>query len=149
MRLTAYTDYTLRTLIYLGMHRDRLATIQDIADVHGISKNHLMKVVYQLGLSGMVETVRGRNGGLRLRQEPEQINIGAVVRHSETDFYMAECFDPESNSCTLAPACALKGVLKTATAAYLKVLDAVTLADLIAPGARPGTRAGPAVVLWK
>ncbi len=149
MRLTAYTDYTLRTLIYLGMHRDRLATIQDIADVHGISKNHLMKVVYQLGLSGMVETVRGRNGGLRLKLEPEAINIGAVVRHSETDFYMAECFDPESSSCKLAPSCALKGVLKAATAAYLKVLDAVTLADLIAHSARPGGRADKAIMVWK
>ncbi|MDQ1811815.1 RrF2 family transcriptional regulator [Massilia scottii] len=149
MRLTAYTDYTLRTLIYLGMHRDRLATIQDIADVHGISKNHLMKVVYQLGLSGMVETVRGRNGGLRLKLEPEQINIGAVVRHSETDFYMAECFDPASNACTLAPACALKGVLGAATAAYLRVLDGVTLADLIAHGAPPGGRADKAIIVWK
>lgn len=149
MRLTAYTDYTLRTLIYLGMHRDRLATIQDIADVHGISKNHLMKVVYQLGLSGMVETVRGRNGGLRLKLEPEKINIGDVVRHSETDFYMAECFNPESTSCTLAPACALKGVLKAATAAYLKVLDGVTLAELIAHSARPGGRADKAIIVWK
>ncbi|NHZ93184.1 Rrf2 family transcriptional regulator [Massilia sp. CCM 8733] len=149
MRLTAYTDYTLRTLIYLGMHRDQLATIQDIADVHGISKNHLMKVVYQLGLSGMVETVRGRNGGLRLKLEPGEINIGAVVRHSETDFYMAECFDPESTSCTLAPSCALKGVLKAATAAYLKVLDGVTLADLIAHSARPGGRADKAIMVWK
>ncbi|CUI03148.1 Rrf2 family transcriptional regulator [Massilia sp. P8910] len=149
MRLTAYTDYTLRTLIYLGMHRDRLATIQDIADVHGISKNHLMKVVYQLGLSGMVETVRGRNGGLRLKLEPAQINIGAVVRNSETDFYMAECFDPESTSCTLAPACALKGVLGAATAAYLRVLDGVTLEDLIAHSARPGERADKAIMVWK
>jgi Rrf2 family nitric oxide-sensitive transcriptional repressor len=149
MRLTAYTDYTLRTLIYLGMHRDRLATIQDIADLHGISKNHLMKVVYQLGLSGMVETVRGRNGGLRLKLEPDRINIGAVVRHSETDFYMAECFDPESTSCHLAPSCALKGVLKAATAAYLKVLDGVTLADLVAHSAPPGGRADQAVIVWK
>lgn len=149
MRLTAYTDYTLRTLIYLGMYRDRLATIQDIANVHGISKNHLMKVVYQLGLSGMVETVRGRNGGLRLKLEPEKINIGDVVRHSETDFYMAECFDPESSSCTLAPACALKGVLKAATAAYLKVLDGVTLAELIAHSAKPGGRADKAIIVWK
>jgi Rrf2 family nitric oxide-sensitive transcriptional repressor len=86
MRLTAYTDYALRTLMYLATNRDRLVTISEIADVHGISKNHLMKVVHQLGLSGMVETVRGRNGGLRLNHEPAEINIGEVVRNSETDF---------------------------------------------------------------
>ena len=131
MQLTAFTDYTLRTLMYLGTYRERLATIQGIADLHGISKNHLMKVAHRLGLSGLVETVRGRHGGLRLGQEPERINIGAVVRHSEVDFYMAECFDPGSNACHLAPACALRGVLAAATAAYLNVLDGVTLADLI------------------
>ena len=97
MRLTSYTDYALRTLIFLGMNRDRLVTIQDIADLHGISKNHLMKVVHQLGVTGMVDTVRGRNGGLRLKREPADINIGEVVRNTETDFYMAECFDPDNS----------------------------------------------------
>ncbi len=140
MRLTAYTDYTLRTLIYLALHRDSLVTIQDIADLHGISKNHLMKVVHQLGQQGLVETVRGRNGGMRLGRDPAAINIGAVVRASETDFYMAECFDAASNSCQLAPGCVLKSVLGAATAAYLAVLDAVTLADLVAPKAKPGQR---------
>jgi Rrf2 family nitric oxide-sensitive transcriptional repressor len=149
MRLTAYTDYTLRTLIYLAMHRDSLSTIQDIADLHGISKNHLMKVVHQLGLQGLIETVRGRNGGMRLGRDPAEINIGAVVRHSETDFYMAECFDAASNSCQLAPGCALKGVLGAATAAYLAVLDAVTLADLVAPKGRPGKRPGTAPITFR
>jgi Rrf2 family nitric oxide-sensitive transcriptional repressor len=149
MRLTAFTDYTLRTLIYLGTHRDRLATIHDVAELHGISKNHLMKVVHQLGMSGLVETVRGRNGGLRLRLDPESINIGAVVRHSETDFYMAECFDPDNVSCILAPSCALKGVLARATAAYLAVLDGVTLAELIAIEKKPGKRADVAGIVWK
>jgi Rrf2 family nitric oxide-sensitive transcriptional repressor len=132
MRLTSYTDYALRTLIYLGMNRDRLVTIQDIADLHGISKNHLMKVVHQLGVTGMVDTVRGRNGGLRLKREPVDINIGVVVRNTETDFYMAECFDPDNVGCAYSASCALKGVLNAATAAYLKVLDGVTLADVLA-----------------
>ena len=148
MRLTSYTDYALRTLIFLGLNRDRLVTIQDIAELHGISKNHLMKVVHQLGLSGMVETVRGRNGGLRLKVEPGLINIGAVVRHSETDFYMAECFGPNATGCHLAPACALKGVLAAATAAYLKVIDGVTLADLIAAQPKPGKEANQAPIVW-
>lgn len=132
MRLTAYTDYALRTLMYLATHRDGLVTIAEIAEVHGISKNHLMKVVYQLGLTGMVETVRGRKGGLRLKREPADINIGEVVRNTETDFYMAECFDPSGNHCLYSPACALEGVLHTATAAYLGVLDSVTLETLVA-----------------
>ncbi|MES2323587.1 MAG: Rrf2 family transcriptional regulator [Pseudomonadota bacterium] len=149
MRLTAYTDYTLRTLIYLAMHRDRLATIGDIADLHGISKNHLMKVAHQLGVLGLVETVRGRNGGMRLGRDPADINIGEVVRNSETDFYMAECFDAASNSCSLAPGCALKGVLGAATAAYLAVLDAVTLADLVSPKGKAGKRAGPATIMFR
>ncbi len=140
MRLTAYTDYALRTLIYLGSHREQLATIQDIADLHGISKNHLMKVVHQLGLAGFVDTVRGRNGGLRLQRAPKDINIGEVVRGTETDFFMAECFDPANTACAYSSACRLKGVLGAATAAYLKVLDGVTLADLIGveTGAPPG-----------
>ena len=86
MRLMAYTDYTLRTLTYLGLNRDRMVTIQDTADLHGIPKNHLMKVVHQLGLTRTVETVRGRNGGIKLNKEPVDINIGDVVRYTETDF---------------------------------------------------------------
>jgi len=140
MRLTSYTDYTLRTLMYLGVNRDRLVTIQDIADLHSISKNHLMKVVYQLGLSGIVETVRGRNGGLRLKREPEEINIGALVRETETDFYMAECFDRDNNQCALTSACKLKRVLTQATSAYLAVLDNVTLAGLLMPSAAPDAK---------
>jgi Rrf2 family nitric oxide-sensitive transcriptional repressor len=139
MRLTAYTDYALRTLMYLAAHRDRLVTIAEIADVHGISKNHLMKVVHQLGLSGMVETVRGRNGGLRLNHEPADINIGEVVRHTETDFHMAECFDPSGDQCLYSPACALKDVLQSATLAYLDILDKVTLASLV-KSSRPGKK---------
>lgn len=140
MRLTSFTDYSLRTLLYLCANRDRLVTIQDIADMHNISKNHLMKVVYQLGQSGLIETVRGRNGGLRLGREPADINIGAVIRETESDFFMAECFDKEHDSCPLTPDCKLKGALGGATRAFLAELDKVTLADILpaelqAPGA--------------
>lgn len=134
MRLTTYTDYALRTLMYLATHRDRLVTIAEIADVHGISKNHLMKVVYQLGLSGLVETLRGRNGGLRLKREPNDVTVGEVVRSTETDFDMAECFDPSGDQCLYSPACVLKDVLSSATVAYLDVLDKVTLGHLVAGG---------------
>lgn len=131
MRLTTYTDYSLRTLLHIASNRDRLVTVQEIADLHGISKNHLTKVVHQLGLFGVIETIRGRNGGLRLAREPGAINIGAVVRATETDFYMAECFNPAGKPCGLQTGCALKGVLSRATAAYLAVLDGQTLADLL------------------
>lgn len=134
MRLTTYTDYALRTLMYLAANRDQLVTIQDIAEMHGIAKNHLTKVVHQLGLLGVVETVRGRNGGLKLGKEPAQINIGAVVRSTEPDFYMAECFDRNKNVCVLTSSCTLKGVLGAATAAYLAVLDGVTLENLVKKG---------------
>jgi len=90
-----------------------------------------MKVAHQLGLSGMVETVRGRNGGLKLNREPADINIGEVVRKTETDFFMAECFDRKKDQCAYLPSCELKEVLSSATAAYLDVLDGVTLDDLI------------------
>lgn len=131
MRLTDYTDYSLRTLMYLGVHRDRLVTIQDIADAYGISKSHLMKVVHQLGLAGLVETLRGRSGGLRLGKEPEQIKIGDVVARTEPDFMMVECFSRHHNTCVLATSCELQGALRRATAAYLDVLNDVTLADLL------------------
>lgn len=139
MRLTSYTDYALRTLMYLAANRDRLVTIQDIADLHGIAKNHLTKVVHQLGLLGLVETVRGRNGGLMLGREPAEINIGEVVRATETDFFMAECFDENKVGCAYSSACRLKGVLGEATAAYLRVLDSVTLEDLMKKPAGRGS----------
>lgn len=131
MRLTTYTDYSLRTLLHIGSNRGRLVTIQEIAELHSISKNHLMKVVHQLGLLGILDTIRGRNGGLRLKLEPKEINLGAIVRSTESDFYMAECFNPDGAPCGLRGACNLKGVLADATAAYLSVLDSKTLADLL------------------
>jgi Rrf2 family nitric oxide-sensitive transcriptional repressor len=143
MRLTSYTDYALRTLMYLGTNRDRLVTIQSIADTHGIAKNHLTKVVHRLGMLGVVETVRGRSGGLRLGREPTRINIGDVVRHTESDFYIAECFDREKAGCLYIHACVLRDVLGRATTAFLSVLDGVTLADLIPPGEVHGKRPGP------
>jgi len=140
MRLTSFTDFTLRTLLHLGTNPGRLVTIQEIADLHSISKNHLMKVVNQLARNGVIETMRGRNGGFRLAHAPKDINIGAIVRMSESDFYMAECFDPCGQHCPLLPDCALKGALGNATGAFLAELDRHTLATLLpepAPRAMP------------
>ncbi|WP_332878670.1 RrF2 family transcriptional regulator [Massilia sp. S19_KUP03_FR1] len=131
MRLTTYTDYALRTLLHVGTNQGRLVTVEEIATLHAISKNHIMKVVHQLGMFGVVETVRGRSGRLRLAQPAGTINIGAVVRFTESDFYMAACFDPDGVPCGLHGACGLKHVPIDATAACLAVLDATTLADLL------------------
>lgn len=139
MRLTTYTDYALRTLMYLAVNRDRLVTIQDIASLHSISKNHLTKVVHHLGQLGLVATIRGRNGGLKLGHEPADIVIGAVVRQTETDFHMAECFHRENNHCVFASACVLEDALGEATAAYLKVLDGLTLEQVVR---KTGVRTG-------
>ncbi|WP_347549499.1 Rrf2 family transcriptional regulator [Pseudalkalibacillus hwajinpoensis] len=132
MRLTNYTDYSLRMLIYLGsMKEDKLTSIQEIADAYQISKNHLMKVAHELGKKGYIETIRGRNGGMRLSKLPKDINIGKVIRSTEEDFNLVECFDSERNACIISPACHLKHVLHEALSAYFEVLDGYTLADLI------------------
>ena len=132
MRLTTYTDYALRVLIRLAMQPRQLTTIADIAESYAISENHLMKVVHQLGLAGYIETIRGRNGGIRLIKEPREINAGEIVRRMEPDFYLATCFDA-SSGCVIEPECVLKDALGQARDAFLGVLDRYTLADLIAP----------------
>jgi Rrf2 family nitric oxide-sensitive transcriptional repressor len=137
MRLTRFTDYILRVLIYLGAHRDdgRLVTIRDIATAYGISENHLMKVVHHLAKQGYVQTTRGKGGGMRLALEPEQINLGAVVRGSEEDLAVVECFEEGNPKCPIVPACTLRGVLGRALRAFFEVLDGKTLADLLQPKA--------------
>ncbi|ASB90334.1 nitric oxide-sensing transcriptional repressor NsrR [Bacillus sonorensis] len=132
MKLTNYTDYSLRVLIFLATkNSNELVNIKDIADTYSISKNHLMKVIYELGKLGYVETIRGRNGGIRLGKAPEQINIGEVIRKTEDDFNLVECFNKEKNNCILSPNCGLKHVLNKALSAYLSVLDQYTLQDVI------------------
>ena len=131
MQLTAYSDYALRVLMYLAVHEKRLVTIAEMATAYGISKNHLMKVVHQLGQVGFIETVRGRGGGLRLGQSPATLPLGQIVRRMEPHFNIVECFDPMTNRCPITPACGLAPVLVEARDAFLSVLDRYTLADLI------------------
>lgn len=135
MRLTQWTDYTLRVLMYCAAveGREQPVTITEVAEAYGISRSHLMKIVQQLSAQGLLETTRGRGGGMRLMQPADTIKVGAVVRLTETDFNLVECFDPASNQCCLSSHCRLKGVLERAMQAYLAELDRVTLADLIAP----------------
>jgi Rrf2 family nitric oxide-sensitive transcriptional repressor len=141
MRLSEYTDYTLRVLMYCAAHRERLVTIAELAEHHRLSKNHLMKVVNDLAHRGLIETTRGRGGGLRLLAEPETIRIGDVVRATETDFRLVECFDADTDACTLSPNCRLKHLFGEALRGYFKALDGATLADMstgpLGPKRRP------------
>lgn len=138
MRLAEYTDYTLRVLMYCATHADERVTIAGLAERHGLSRNHLMKIVNDLARNGLLETTRGRSGGLRLRKDPASIRVGDVVRASETDFRLVECFEPGSNECSLTPSCRLKGVFQSALKAYFHELDRATLADIAGPPARAG-----------
>jgi len=134
MRLSSFSDYSLRVLMYLGVHAGRLATIAEIAASYGISENHLMKVVHQLGRLSYIETVRGKGGGMRLAKPPADIRLGEVIRQTEIDCALVECFGAAS-TCQIQAACRLPWILDEALAAMFTVLDSYTLADLLhSPG---------------
>jgi Rrf2 family nitric oxide-sensitive transcriptional repressor len=139
MRLTVHSDYSLRVLMYLAAFPDRLVTIEQIANAYGISQNHVMKVVQTLARHGFVETLRGRSGGIRLALATTEITIGAVLRATEEDFDLVECFRPD-NACSITPVCRLKGALSDALDAYLHVLDEWTLANLVTSPKRLASR---------
>lgn len=130
MRLTVYSDYALRLLMYLAVRGDKLATIPQVAQAYDISGNHLMKVVHQLGQAGYIDTVRGRGGGMRLARPATEIILGDVIRFTEPDMDIVPCFALDNQDCPLRRACRLKGALERARLAFLDVLDEYTLADL-------------------
>lgn len=138
MRLTKYTDYALRVLMYLGARPDRMASVSEIARAYRISQNHLTKVVHHLGKAGYIATARGRSGGMRLARVPAEINVGEVIRRFEDGFDLVDC-----GSCVISPACRLRVCLSDAVSAFLHVVDGYTLADLLT------TRAGVAALLQK
>ena len=149
MKLTNYSDYALRSLIYLAVtpKDGELANIDDIAQAYDISKSHLTKIIHQLGKLGYIESVRGKGGGIRLAKDPSEINIGQLIRHTESDFGILQCLDDNSKntdgkislvnigddtiSCIISPACRLKGVFYKAMLAFVAVLDGYTLADVL------------------
>jgi len=139
VRLTTMTDYALRLLMYLAQQPDRLCTIAEAAQAHGISETHLMKVTHHLGLLGWIETVRGKGGGMRLARAPHEIGLGEVVRDMEPDFHLVECFS-SGNTCVRTGDCALTGVLHSALQDFLARLDGVTLADIVPARPLPATR---------
>lgn len=135
MRLTQWTDFTLRVLMYCAAceGREQPVTISEVADSYGISRSHLTKIVQELSAMGLLETTRGRGGGMRLMKPARMINVGAVVRATETDFTVVECFDPDNNQCRLSSHCRLQSVLGQAIKSFFAVLDNLTLEDLMAP----------------
>ena len=133
MRLTQYTDYALRVLIYCGLHRRSRTTIREIGVAYGISKNHLTKIVHELGRLGYLETLRGKRGGLRLARSPAEIRLGQLIATLEPDLALVECFEAGGCACRIAGDCRLQAILAEALAAFVATLDRYTLADLLLP----------------
>jgi len=132
MQLKKYTDYALRVLIFTGTKPDgELSSIKEISEVFNISSHHLGKIVFELNKMELIETIRGRNGGIRLAKPPEEINVGLLVRRLESDLNLLECFDQGTNHCVISPACTLKHALNKALHAFFSVLDEYTIKDLI------------------
>ncbi|MEO8624614.1 MAG: Rrf2 family transcriptional regulator [bacterium] len=131
MRLTKSSDYALRVLLYLAVHPDRPVSIGEISRAYGVSPHVVVKVVGRLVDDGTVMSVRGRRGGLRLNKAPDRINVGALMRRTESTWDVVECFNRETNTCPIAPACGLKRALERAQRAFLGVLDEYTLADFL------------------
>lgn len=132
MRLTIYTDYALRVLMYVALYPERRPTIAEIAGHYGISRNHVMKVVHQMGVAGYIETLRGQAGGMRLARPSREIIVGEVVRRTEPDMDLVPCFDAARAVCVITPACKLRAALHQARGAFLAVLDGYSLDDLVA-----------------
>lgn len=129
MKLSTFTDYSLRVLMYLATNTGGRATIAQIAQAFGVSEHHLVKVAHSLGRAGWLANVRGKGGGLELAVPPDKIGVGAVVRHTEGRAVMAECFE-DDNDCSIAADCRLKGVLSEAVKSFYAVLDRYTIADI-------------------
>ena len=136
MKLTQYSDLGFRLMMYLAMCDDKIVTIQEVSDRFAISKNHLVKISHQLTKSGLIESVRGRNGGVRLALPAEKINLEMILRITEDGFDLVECFDPENNQCVISDACKLNRVFDDALEAFMVELRKVTLADLAKSGSK-------------
>ena len=133
MRLTTFTDYCLRVLMYVGLKDGELATIDEIAERYGINRNHLVKVVFRLGQLGYLDTIRGKGGGVRLAKDPAKVSLATLVRQTEEDLTIVECFQERGSLCVIEPACVLRKALREALDAFFATLARYTLADLLKP----------------
>lgn len=133
MRLTTFTDYCLRVLIYAALKDGELATIDEIAERYDINRNHVVKVVFRLGQLGYLDTIRGKGGGFRLAKDPAKVNLSTLVRQTEEDLTIVECFQEQGCDCVIEPACVLRKALREALDAFFATLERYTLADLLAP----------------
>jgi Rrf2 family nitric oxide-sensitive transcriptional repressor len=132
MQLTLHTDYALRVLIYLAMHPGQRVTITELSSYFNISRNHLVKVVHNLGLKGFIQSVRGKNGGLYLSRSADQIRVGEVVRQMEANFHIVECFNPQKQGvCPIQGQCKLTSLLCRAKEQFLKELDGTLLSEVL------------------
>lgn len=131
MQLTTFTDYGLRTLMYLAAHPERRSSVKAIAYHYGISRNHLVKVVHRLALLSYIETTKGKGGGIKIDGEALKFRLGDLVKALEPDMHMVECFDPETNTCRITSACQLKHYLHEASQSFIATLNQYTLADTV------------------
>jgi len=131
LNLTLHTDYSLRILLYLAEHDNCPVSTREISEAYGISRTHLVRVVQTLQSNGFVHAATGRKGGITLGRDPKEINIGEVVRKTEPNFRIVECFDPKHNTCLIVPVCSLRGVLDEALKTFFRTLESYTLADLV------------------
>lgn len=131
MQLTMYSDYSLRILLHLAAHKNRLVPLSEITTLHNVSHHHLVKVVQNLVAQGYVQTIRGKSGGMQLIEGSEALTIGAIVRTTEPHMNLLECFDQDTNTCPLIAQCRLKTVLYQARKNFTDTLDAYTLADML------------------
>ncbi len=136
MRLSLFTDFALRVLMFGALKDGTVFSLSEVSEAYGVSRNHLVKVVNFLAKLGYLETKRGRNGGIVLGMQPEQIKVGMLIRRTENSPFIVECFDPKTNRCPVNGMCRLKGVLGEAVQAYYATLDRYTLHDLVSGPAR-------------
>lgn len=132
MQLTQFTDYGLRSLMYLAAQPDRLCSVREIAEHYGISRNHLVKVVHRLSQLGYIISSKGKGGGIRLAHEPKALHLGNLVQELEPNMHLVECFNRETNTCTVVSACKLKHLLADANKTFIESLNQHTLADAVA-----------------
>ncbi|MCP5382934.1 MAG: Rrf2 family transcriptional regulator [Kordiimonadaceae bacterium] len=131
MRLTSFTDYSVRVLMHVAKKNGALSSIREVSEEYDISKNHLMKIVHALGKGGYLETIRGKNGGFKLGQDAKKINIGKLIRYTEEDMNIVQCLGDQDGNCSLHKKCHFACVINEARNAFLAAVDKYTLADIV------------------